>query len=407
MEIRVDPLRQLSEQMMVYGVRTQSVTLDEKGFQEFDPGARGYMLHQLDYAKELNNIKNHFREKTVYAIRDQLGAWNYFFLLPYDKTTGKEMVHVGPFLMEEPDLLLQKISENNQLDILRKRELEEYYYSMPRLPDIKFLEGLLVLQVSLIYGEKERIRIEHALDYYGKGSVKTVPASVKMLQKISAEALEERYALEEELLTAVAKGDRAAAYAVHTRLSVHSPKQRVESTRENQKYMLLSENTLYRKAVQAAGVHPVHIDRLSSYFVKRLETCVFEKELKELSREMIRRYCLLVKKYALRGYSRVVRDALNYIDLHLSEPLSLKKLSQAESISASYLSSRFKKEVGQSVMEYINERRILESRRYLAITDLSVGEIAGMVGVSDGNYFTKLFKKYHNCTPKEYRNIIR
>lgn len=171
--------------------------------------------------------------------------------------------------------------------------------------------------------------------------------------------------------------------------------------------MMLSSNTLFRKAVQAAAVHPFHIDKVSGTYAKKIEDCIFVKDLEELAHEMIRKYCLLVRNYSLIGYSTVVRNAINYIICNLKEPLSLKLLAEEENVSAGYLSARFKKEVGRSVVDYINERRVFSSIFYLATTDMTIAEVAQQVGIQDEGYFSRLFKKYQNRTPKQYRNLVQ
>ena len=226
--------------------------------------------------------------------------------------------------------------------------------------------------------------------------------------QLSMEVLEERYRREEELLSAITKGDMEGAYAAQSRLAgCHLELRAGYSTLREAKNMLLTSNTLYRKAVQAAAVHPMHIDRISRHYAKRIEESVFVKELEELSHEMIRKYCFLVRNHSLLQYSRVVRDALNYIDSHLRESISLKGLAEICNVSSSHLSACFKKEVGQSVVDYINEKRVFASLRYLATTDLSVAQIAERVGIGDENYFSRLFKKYQKRTPKQYRNLMR
>lgn len=59
------------------------------------------------------------------------------------------------------------------------------------------------------------------------------------------------------------------------------------------------------------------------------------------------------------------------------------------------------------MVDYINEKRVFASLRYLATTDLSVAQIAERVGIGDENYFSRLFKKYQKRTPKQYRNLMR
>ncbi len=53
------------------------------------------------------------------------------------------------------------------------------------------------------------------------------------------------------------------------------------------------------------------------------------------------------------------------------------------------------------------ENAILDARRYLAVTDMPVAMVGEQIGIGNGNYFTKLFKKYEKCTPREYRDMMQ
>lgn len=97
------------------------------------------------------------------------------------------------------------------------------------------------------------------------------------------------------------------------------------------------------------------------------------QELQHLPYEMVRKYCLLVKNFTYDNYSYLIRSVVNYINQHLSSELSLATLASEFGKNASYLSSEFKKEVGDTLTTYINKHRILASLRYFNTTDMSVG----------------------------------
>lgn len=130
-------------------------------------------------------------------------------------------------------------------------------------------------------------------------------------------------------------------------------------------------------------------------------------ELADLSHVMMRKYCLLVRNHSMRGYSSVIRDAVNYIDFHIREPLSLKSIAEEVNISLNYLSAQFKKETGKTLTYYMNEKRIQSSLILLATTDLPIHEVAARVGIYDENYYARLFKKFQGQTAKQYRSMMR
>ena len=150
----------------------------------------------------------------------------------------------------------------------------------------------------------------------------------------------------------------------------------------------------------------MYIDELSAKFAKQIETICSEREASKLKIQMIRKYCILVKNYSLKGYSPFIQKIINYIEMNLDSELTLKALAEKFSVNASYLSDVFKKEVGETLTSYVNHKRIKQAIFYLNTSQMQVQEIAGEVGIVDPNYFIKLFKKIVGKTPKEYRNSI-
>ena len=129
-------------------------------------------------------------------------------------------------------------------------------------------------------------------------------------------------------------------------------------------------------------------------------------QLQSLIPKMIRHYCLLVQKHSLERYSGPIRDCLNYIDFHYMEPLSLESLAARFVINKNYLSSRFHKEVGMTVTDYINKTRVQRSEELLGKKNLSMQAIAEQCGFSDANYFTRTFKKINGLSPNEFRKSL-
>ena len=92
-----------------------------------------------------------------------------------------------------------------------------------------------------------------------------------------------------------------------------------------------------------------------------------------------------------------------YIDLHFKEALTLEQLAEEGHMNKFYLSHAFKREYGVSPINYMISRRIEESKYLLAETDLSLSQIAQLLGFSSLSYFSQVFHRTQNISPKEYR----
>jgi YesN/AraC family two-component response regulator len=96
-----------------------------------------------------------------------------------------------------------------------------------------------------------------------------------------------------------------------------------------------------------------------------------------------------------------------YIADHLQDKIRAEDLAELVHMNDQYLMRLFKKETGMSVTEYLTDQRMEVAAGLLRKTDRSINFIACCTGCEDSSYFTKLFKKYSGCTPKEYRAIYQ
>ena len=103
-----------------------------------------------------------------------------------------------------------------------------------------------------------------------------------------------------------------------------------------------------------------------------------------------------------RGNPHVLR-ALDYVSARLSQKLTVAGLAAAAGISPSRLAHLFREELGMSVMHYIEMRRIERAQQLLAVTALTIKQIAEQVGFDTPFYFSLRFKKATGLSPTSYR----
>lgn len=91
-----------------------------------------------------------------------------------------------------------------------------------------------------------------------------------------------------------------------------------------------------------------------------------------------------------------------YVEEHYMNEIQLRDLAAVAHVSGSYLSVKFKKEVGCSFTEYLVRFRINKAKELFEHRFTSCKEVASMVGYIDYTQFSKIFKKYTGKSPTEY-----
>lgn len=100
---------------------------------------------------------------------------------------------------------------------------------------------------------------------------------------------------------------------------------------------------------------------------------------------------------------KLIRTAKEYIDLNYEKHLTLEMVAAEVYVSASYLSTLFKKETGVNFNQYLTDVRMKNAESLLKNRNYSVAQVAEMVGYRDVKHFSSVFQKYYHTSPAQYR----
>ncbi|MGN1085251.1 MAG: helix-turn-helix domain-containing protein [Lachnospiraceae bacterium] len=388
-----------------FRLKSVLITKDTNDTSELDMGLRKLLGFERDYQQSFGFLKEKIKPNVIYKYADIFRCTYIFLLLP--DTEFHAVMLIGPYTTSRIDKkVLMEFMEKYEIPPQSVGTLEKYFHNIPFFETDTPLFVLLNTFGERIWGGMERVSFETV----EQGVIPDKDSAVvhgSTFEKADAllrmQAVEERYERENELLKAVARGLTHKVELLAGDLSMeHYEKRADDPIRNLQNYSIIM-NTLLRKAVEDASVHPLYIDRLSSDFGHKIELLTSLESGKRLQREMLHRYCLLVKNHSMKGYSLLVRKVITCVDSDLTADLSLNAMAESLNVNASYLSALFKKETGRTLTEYVNSRRIRYGIFLLHSTTLQIQTIAQYCGIPDVNYFTKMFKKRVGKTPKEYR----
>lgn len=141
------------------------------------------------------------------------------------------------------------------------------------------------------------------------------------------------------------------------------------------------------------------------YYVEKANKANTVQEINSIFRDMVIDYS---ERHVLspHGASKVTLRCIAYIKEHLAEKISLKSLASYVGLSPRYLMDNFRREMGISLNQYIQQERINSSKILLAYTSYRLIDICDMLNFSSQSYFTSVFKRFVGLTPQAYRDQL-
>lgn len=134
---------------------------------------------------------------------------------------------------------------------------------------------------------------------------------------------------------------------------------------------------------------------------RNMEYMTFREQM-EFVKEHLQE-CLRERNPYLR---QEILKAKHYIERNLSGRLTLQEVADCVNLAPAYFSSLFKKEMNESMVEYVNRRKIEKSLELLQVRDYSNQELCEAVGIVSEAYFCTLFKQVTGYSPKQYRKRV-
>lgn len=336
----------------------------------------------------------------ILVLESSLGFYNLAFTL--DRRDPPLLGGLMPFRTEAiTQSAILRLMNDNQIPPQHLMLMRQFYSSLP-VADLTKLVSLLQHTIAAVIPGFANSSVEY-VNY--REEKHAVHYSEERFNQFSSDYFEELSKRLEDCCKAVVSGDPARALDRMKSLNDFASSFGSKTIPE-QHHRLYGMNTFLASRMLETPVHPAHIfEQLQTFELKIAETTSMN-ELSHLPFDMVRKYSILARNYTYDKYSLLIRNVINYIEQHLSGELTLSVIAEEFGKNPSYLSTTFRKEIGDTLTNYVSRQRIQASLRYFNTTTLSVAEVASAVGIPDFGYFSKLFRRYVGVSPREYKKML-
>ena len=349
------------------------------------------------YQEEIRNI----RESVGYFVTN---IFNYYGII----NSGSHKIIIGPTRQTgNTDQELRELAF--QLDV-PPEETQDFVAGMKsiiRMP----LESIMQILCTMNYvlnGEKLSLQdiavFDDQQDVLRKDAVEKQNAQQYSEENIPLQDVHNTFELEQTVMTMVRKGDTAALREwINTAPAVRGGIIASEQLRQMKNTFIVSA-TLSSRAAIRGGMDVEDAFSLSDAYIQKCELLNRPDQIISLQFHMILEYTRKVERIRLGKHpGKLAIDVANYIQHHLSEPITAEDIAKDLYLSRPYLSRKFIEETGESLTDFILKEKTEEAKRLLRYSDKSLTAISNYLGFSSQSHFSKVFKKYASCTPGEYR----
>ncbi|CUX36183.1 response regulator transcription factor [Clostridium sp. C105KSO13] len=146
-------------------------------------------------------------------------------------------------------------------------------------------------------------------------------------------------------------------------------------------------------------------DSTQECIIEHLENCFTYQELHQMLVSKTEHFFQSIDSYVPEDSTIfLIKDYIS--KNYTKDTLSIKEISDHVFLSASYMCTYFKNQTGSTLNQYLTEYRMEKAMQLLADVRFQIADISSKVGYSNGNYFSKSFKKFTGLSPSKYREKI-
>lgn len=308
----------------------------------------------------------------------------------------------GPVLLSEVDDCLDDIIEKRDIPASHVRPLRTFLTSLPLVTTsrLRYLSIQLFADAVCISDSSHEMLLQRS-EIQQQRSISEYVHQVKSGQQEVPYPME----TEQQLVTAIARGDKVTASALLNEILGHiffftSDPDTIQ-TRITELLVLLA------RAAISGGASSSVIFEINHRNMQELKQLRSQEDVAHWLAKVLNRFTDLVFDLVDSKHKNIIHKAVSYMNSNCAKDLTMADVADHVGYSHSHFSKVFKEEMGCGFRAYLNQIRVEKSKALLLAGNVSIAEICDLCGFEDQSYHCKVFKKLVGVTPDKFRKQSR
>lgn len=372
------PVSLLKNDEAIYSAISETLSIPLKKFWMVFPYDGSHSLCFCRYSPDLENGRL-FIEGTDYSI--VLGP---VFSIPVSEEIVRTYMH------------------ETAIPLSYKEAVTEFLSSIPRLSHSQFARHLIFLHVVLNHAEPDYNFIYSDQDLQEQSSQHVSTLIENQENRISHST----YQFELELYQYIKDGNPAklADFLKANVSGLHEGRFASSPLRHTKNMFINVASKVLMLCAIPGGIDAEKSYQLCELYIQECEQLQSIDSIHALLYAMVMDFCQKIGEVKIPdGISMEVYQCMNYIRSHTNEDVTIEDAAALINRSVSYVTKRFKEELGINLGAYIMRCKLEEVKSLLTYTDKTLAEISSYLCFSSQSYFQNVFKKKYGITPTQYR----
>jgi AraC-like DNA-binding protein len=375
------------------------------------------------------NIEEKFSEIVMNLSKDLVPPYMYtekdvymFFCIPFmlirkpGQLPRKMLLTVGPCFQEPVQKDDNKIRCSNSVYYWKDRNRGCFrsctdeqiqtasrhipYWNLPHLCAVIRIFYVMLFNQQISVSEIMNVGMVH------KDTEFTAMTTAELFERREQYTFHTPYSEEQKIWNIVREGD---VDSVSKALQVEifkTPGILAKTRIRHEKNLDICTTALATRAAILGGLPDDIAYAMSDSFILKIENINYTADVVQLNNDIIIEFTKAVSEYKRKQnekYSPDIKKCMNYIDQNLHSKFTLNDMSEELHLCVSHISRKFKKETGESFVDFCTRQRISEACRLLEYTEKNLLDISTILAFSSQSYFSAKFKEYTGKSPLEYR----